>query len=98
MADDVNMTTPLDPNDPDNLADLEEEEDEPDAPPDDVKDYEGDHQQKDTNLEKSEVVDVGTDIAANINDPLRNGPPKDRKPEYADQEGYDSGEPNEDDV
>jgi hypothetical protein len=98
MAGDINMTTPLDPNDPSNLADITEEEDEPDAPPDDVKDTHSDHQQKDTNMEESEIVDVGTDAAANLNDPLRKGPPNDREPKFADQEGFDSGEPTEDDI
>jgi hypothetical protein len=78
---------PLDPNDPDNLVKLSQDDDVPDAPPDDTTDS-GDQQQKDTNIEPSEVVDTGSDVAAGIDDPLRSKP-VDPPASHPDEEGFD---------
>lgn len=80
----------IDPSEPDNLADLAADEDLPDAPPKDVGDTRSDHQQKDTGIQPEEVIDLGEDAAAQINDPLRNHKATDYRPTDAEQEGFDA--------
>lgn len=89
LNDTADDPVPLDPYDPDNLVKIGQKEDPPDGPPRDVKDTQSDHQQKDTNVHREEVIDEGEDAAAEIDDPLRSGPPRDFARESADAEGFD---------